>query len=50
MKKDVFYSKIITTSQLDNISDYIIKYLDDKESDEILIEKRLYSKLEKVLK
>ena len=45
MKKDVFYARIIITSQSDNISNYIIKYLDDKGSDEMLIKRRLYFKL-----
>ena len=50
MKKNVLHFKIMTASQLGSISDYIIKYLDDKKSNEILIEKRLYSKLEKTLR
>ena len=40
----------MTAKQLENISDYIIKHLDDKRNNEILIENRLYFKLKKTLK
>ena len=40
----------MTAKQLDDISNYIIKYLGDKGNNEILIEKRLYSKLKKTLR
>ena len=40
----------MTAKQSENISDYIIRYLGDKENNEILIEKRLYFKLKKTLK
>ena len=40
----------MTARQSDCISNYIIRYLDDKEINEILIERRLYSKLKKTLK
>ena len=40
----------MTARQLEDISDYVIKYLGDKGNNEMLIEKRLYSKLEEVLK
>ena len=36
--------------QLESISDYVIKYLGDKGNDEILIERRLYSKLKEALR
>ena len=50
MKKYILYSRIIITSQSDNILNYIIRYLGDEENNEILIERRLYSKLKKTLK
>ena len=50
MKKNVLHFGIIAVSQFDNIFNYMIKYLGDKGNDEILIERRLYSKLEEVLK
>ena len=40
----------MTVRQLEGISDYIIKYLGDKGSNEMLIEKRLCSKLKKSIK
>ena len=40
----------MTARQLEGISDYIIKYLGDKEINEMLIERRLYFKLKKTLK
>ena len=50
MKKSVLHSKIIITRQLKNIFDYIIRYLGNKGNNELLIQKRLYSKLEETLK
>ena len=50
VKKYILYSRIMIVSQSDNIFNYIIRYLGDEENNEILIERRLYSKLEKALK
>ena len=50
IKRNILHSGFITARQSEDISDYIMRHLGDKKSNEILIEKRLYSKLEKALK
>ena len=40
----------MTAKQLEGISDYVMRHLGDKGSDEMLIEKRLCSKLEEALR
>ena len=37
MKKNVLYFGIMTASQLDSISDYVIRYLGDKGNNKISI-------------